>query len=560
MTQENKPSGGDHLVSDTGLFKGLHNGMSIASKAMIAVFVLFTILNVEYAGKLYGGIRSGVEGALSWYYISSVVILFFVCLFLMFSRFGSIRLGDDDSRPEFSNFSWFAMLFSAGVSIGILFFGIAEPLFYFDNSAAWGYPNNPFADAAGHTEMNMERAVDAVRTTNFHWGLHGWAIYTMTGLALGYFAFRKKLPLTFRSALYPILGDKIYGPAGHAVDLLAVFGTVFGIATSLGLGVTQMAEGLNVLFGTGTSTTLKVGLVIVISIVATMSAVSGIGKGIRILSEWNIILSILLVLFFLFAGPTQWLIGFFLNAMGDYATTLWSMGFWTASEAGDVKWQGGWTLFYWGWWLSWAPFVGMFVARISKGRTIREFMLGAMFVPTTMAFIWISIFSGNALYLEMNAVDGVGTAGLIDQVNNWNLGGTLYGTIDRLTESGVLSWIVSALATFLLATWFITSSDSGTLVVTTILSMGNANPPKIHRIIWGGAQGLVAAVLLMAGGLSALQTAAIAAALPISVLVVLMAWGVIKSLMEDSSAVHIEDSAKGGTAPDGTAYSRDLHG
>ncbi|MGB7242936.1 MAG: BCCT family transporter [Sulfitobacter sp.] len=554
MARDHNTGKGNHLISDTGLFKGLHNGMSIASKAMVAAFVVFTILNVEYAGEVYGGIRSWVEGALSWYYISSVIIILFACLFLMFSRFGSIRLGDDDSKPEFSRFSWFAMLFSASVSIGIMFFGVAEPLFYFDNSAGWGYPNNPFADAAGHTEMDVQRAVDAVRVTNFHWGLHGWAIYTLTGLALGYFAFRKKLPLTFRSALYPILGDRIYGPAGHAVDLLAVFGTVFGIATSMGLGVTQMAHGLNVLFGIDPGVGTQVALVIIISIVATLSAVSGIGRGIKILSEWNIVLTIALILFFVFAGPTQWLVGFFLNAMGDYLTHFLSMGFWTASAPGDVSWQGGWTIFYWGWWLSWAPFVGMFIARISKGRTIREFMFGAMLVPTTMAFIWISVFGGNALFFELNAEGGVGTAGLIDMVNSWNLGGTLFGTIDRLADGGTLAWIVSALTTFLLATWFITSSDSGTLVVTTILSMGNAHPPRIHRVIWGAAQGLVAAVLLLAGGLSALQTAAIAAALPISVLVVMMAWGLIKSLVEDSAAV----SSEAEKAPDGTALIGDL--
>lgn len=554
MARDHNTGKGNHLISDTGLFKGLHNGMSIASKAMVAAFVVFTILNVEYAGEVYGGIRSWVEGALSWYYISSVIIILFACLFLMFSRFGSIRLGDDDSKPEFSRFSWFGMLFSASVSIGIMFFGVAEPLFYFDNSAGWGYPNNPFADAAGHTEMDVQRAVDAVRVTNFHWGLHGWAIYTLTGLALGYFAFRKKLPLTFRSALYPILGDRIYGPAGHAVDLLAVFGTVFGIATSMGLGVTQMAHGLNVLFGIDPGVGTQVALVIIISIVATLSAVSGIGRGIKILSEWNIVLTIALILFFVFAGPTQWLVGFFLNAMGDYLTHFLSMGFWTASAPGDVSWQGGWTIFYWGWWLSWAPFVGMFIARISKGRTIREFMFGAMLVPTTMAFIWISVFGGNALFFELNAEGGVGTAGLIDMVNSWNLGGTLFGTIDRLADGGTLAWIVSALTTFLLATWFITSSDSGTLVVTTILSMGNAHPPRIHRVIWGAAQGLVAAVLLLAGGLSALQTAAIAAALPISVLVVMMAWGLIKSLVEDSAAV----SSEAEKAPDGTALIGDL--
>lgn len=555
MARNDKPGRGGLLVAGQGPFKGLHNGMSIASKAMVAAFVVFTILNVDYAGKIFGGIRSWVEGALSWYYISSVIIILFACLFLMFSRFGSIRLGDDDSRPEFSRFSWFAMLFSASVSIGIMFFGVAEPLFYFDTSAGWGYPNNPFADAAGHTDMSLERAVDAVRVTNFHWGLHGWAIYTLTGLALGYFAFRKKLPLTFRSALYPVLGERIYGPAGHAADLLAVFGTVFGIATSMGLGVNQMAHGLNVLFGVDPGVGTQVVLVIIISVVATLSAVSGIGRGIKILSEWNVVLTIALILFFVVAGPTQWLAGFFLNATGDYVTQFLSMGFWTASAPGDVAWQGGWTIFYWGWWLSWAPFVGMFIARISKGRTIREFMFGAMLVPTTMAFIWISVFGGNALFLEMNAEGGAGTAGLIAMVNSWNLGGTLFGTIDLLADGGTLAWAISALTTFLLATWFITSSDSGTLVVTTILSMGNAHPPKIHRIIWGAAQGLVAAVLLMAGGLSALQTAAIAAALPISVLVVMMAWGVIKSLLEDPAAV----SGAAQSAPDGTALDGDLH-
>lgn len=555
MARNDKPGRGGLLVAGQGPFKGLHNGMSIASKAMVAAFVVFTILNVDYAGKIFGGIRSWVEGALSWYYISSVIIILFACLFLMFSRFGSIRLGDDDSRPEFSRFSWFAMLFSASVSIGIMFFGVAEPLFYFDTSAGWGYPNNPFADAAGHTDMGLERAVDAVRVTNFHWGLHGWAIYTLTGLALGYFAFRKKLPLTFRSALYPVLGERIYGPAGHAADLLAVFGTVFGIATSMGLGVNQMAHGLNVLFGVDPGVGTQVVLVIIISVVATLSAVSGIGRGIKILSEWNVVLTIALILFFVVAGPTQWLAGFFLNATGDYVTQFLSMGFWTASAPGDVAWQGGWTIFYWGWWLSWAPFVGMFIARISKGRTIREFMFGAMLVPTTMAFIWISVFGGNALFLEMNAEGGAGTAGLIAMVNSWNLGGTLFGTIDLLADGGTLAWAISALTTFLLATWFITSSDSGTLVVTTILSMGNAHPPKIHRVIWGAAQGLVAAVLLMAGGLSALQTAAIAAALPISVLVVMMAWGVIKSLLEDPAAV----AGAAQSAPDGTALDGDLH-
>jgi choline/glycine/proline betaine transport protein len=492
---------------------------------------------------------------LNWYYISSVTVMLFVCFYLMFSRFGSIRLGDDDSRPEFSNFSWFAMLFSAGVGIGILFFGIAEPIFYFDNTQPWKYPNNPFADHLGMTEMNDQRAVIAMRVTYFHWGFHGWSVYVIIGLCLAYFGFRKKLPLTLRSALYPVIGDKIYGPIGHAVDLLAVFGTVFGVATSLGLGVNQMATGLNVLFGVDPGITTQIILIVVISIVATLSAVSGVGNGIRIISEWNIYLSVILLAFFLFGGPFQWLMGFFVTTMGDYLWNVIPMGFQIFNTPGDSSWQGGWTIFYWGWWISWAPFVGMFIARISRGRTIREFMVGVMFVPTTIAFFWLCIFGGNAIFMELNAEGGVGTAGVAQLVRDWNLPSALYGTIERLTDVPWLNWIMAALATFLLATWFITSSDSGTLVITTMLSMGDDDPPKRFRIVWGLGEGFVAAVLLMAGGLKALQTASIAAALPVSIIMLLMTYGIVKSLHEDSAAVPDSDS---GQAPDGTSLQRDL--
>ena len=277
---ENRREG---LVADAGLMKGLHSGMGFAAKGMVIAFVVFTILNVEFASSIYTAIRDWVQVSLAWYYILIVVFLVFVCLYLMCSRHGSVRLGDDDSRPEFSNFSWFAMLFSAGVGIGILFFGVAEPMFYFDNTQPWGYPNNPHADIVGVTDMDMNRAVHAMRVTYFHWGFHGWAVYVIIGLCLAYFGFRKKLPLTLRSALYPIIGDRIYGPIGHGVDLLAVFGTVFGVATSLGLGVTQMATGMNVLFGLDPGIATQIVLIVVISIVATISAVSGVGNGIRII-------------------------------------------------------------------------------------------------------------------------------------------------------------------------------------------------------------------------------------------------------------------------------------
>ena len=543
-------------VASKGVWKGLHPAMGIASKGMVAAFVVFTALYVDFANSLYSAIRGWIESALNWYYISAVAAMLFVCLYLMLSRFGNVKLGDDDSKPEFSNFSWFAMLFSAGVGIGLLFFGIAEPMFYFDNTAPWGYPNNPFADQALATAMNEDRAVFAMRVTYFHWGFHGWAVYVTVGLCLAYFGFRKKLPLTLRSALYPIIGDRIYGPIGHAVDLLAVFGTVFGVATSLGLGVSQMAAGLHHLFGIDPGTLTQIVLIAAISVVATLSAVSGVGKGIRIISEWNIWLSVVLLAFFLFGGPTKWLLGFFVTTAGDYLWNVIPMGFQTFNAEGAAAWQGGWTIFYWGWWISWAPFVGMFIARISRGRTIREFMVGVMFVPTTIAFFWLCIFGGNAIHAELHAAGGVGTAGIAQLVRDWNLPSALYGAIDLITDLSWLNWAMAALATLLLVTWFITSSDSGTLVITTMLSMGDDNPPQRFRIVWGLGEGLVAAVLLAAGGLKALQTASIAAALPVSVIMLLMAYGIVKSLHEDPSAVPATGAR---TAPDGTSLSGELH-
>jgi choline/glycine/proline betaine transport protein len=544
-----------HVAKD-GIWKGLHPAMGITSKGMVLAFVVFTALNVEFANSVYSAIRGWIESALNWYYITALIIMLFVCFYLMFSRHGKVKLGDDDSKPEFSNFSWFAMLFSAGVGIGLLFFGIAEPMFYFDNTQPWGYPNNPFADHAMVTEMNVDRAVLAMRVTYFHWGFHGWAVYVLIGLCLAYFGFRKKLPLTLRSALYPVIGDKIYGPIGHAVDLLAVFGTVFGVATSLGLGVSQMATGLNHLFGIDPGVITQVILIAIISVVATFSAVSGVGNGIRIISEWNIWLSVVLLAFFLFGGPFKWLMGFFVTTVGDYLWHVIPMGFQTFNAEGDAAWQGGWTIFYWGWWISWAPFVGMFIARISRGRTIREFMLGVMFVPTTIAFFWLCVFGGSAMYIELHADGGVGTAGIAQLIRDWNLPSALYGTIDRVTDVAWLNWAMAALATFLLATWFITSSDSGTLVITTMLSMGDDDPPQRFRIVWGLGEGFVAAVLLLAGGLKALQTASIAAALPVSIIMLFMTYGIVKSLNQDSSAV---PSPKEAEAPDGTSLSGELH-
>ncbi len=524
-------------VAKTGLWKGLHPGMALTSTGMVLALIVLTVLDTEAAAAAFTSIRSWVDATLGWYYILVVCTALFTCLFLMCSKFGGIRLGDDDSRPEFTNFSWLAMLFSAGVGIGLLFFSIAEPMFYFDNSLSEGYPNNPHADRAGALVLDERRAVHAMRVAYFHWGLHGWAVYVIVGLCLAYFGFRKKLPLTLRSALHPVIGSRIYGLAGDVVDLLAVFGTVFGVATSLGLGVTQMAAGLDMLFGLDPGRLTQIVLIAVISTAATLSAVSGVGSGIRIISEWNICLSMVLLAFFLFFGPFEWLIVFLATTAADYLWNLVPMGFWSAGEKGPAAWQSHWTIFYWGWWISWAPFVGMFIARISRGRTLREFTAGVMFVPATMSLVWIGIFGGNAIYMELNAAAGIGTAGVMDLVRQASYEAALYATIDHLSGIAWLTWAMSLLATVLLATWFITSSDSGTLVITTMLSMGDRHPPRRFRIVWGLGQGMIAAVLLLLGGLGALQTATLAAALPVSVVLLLMIYGLLKSLYQDSSAV-----------------------
>ena len=516
-----------------GPWKGLNPTMALASKGFVLAFVLFAIRDVEAAGAAFERVRVWIEGTLDWYYILAVCACLFACVFLACSRFGRIRLGDDDAEPEFRTSSWLAMLFSAGVGIGLLFFSIAEPLFYFDNSASAGYPNNPMADLAGAVSLDEPRALHAMRVVYFHWGLHGWAAYVLVGLCLAYFGFRKKLPLTLRSALHPLVGDRIYGPIGDLVDLLAVFGAVFGIATTLGLGASQMATGLNVLVGVDPGLVTQIAVIAAISAAATLSAVSGVSRGIRILSEWNIVLSVILLGCFLFLGPATWLGGFVATSLGEYLLHALPMGFWIADDPGQAEWQNRWTIFYWGWWISWAPFVGMFIARISRGRTLREFVIGVLVVPTALGLLWIGILGGNAIHLELNAAGGVGTAGIIDLVRDANYEAALYGTIARLSDIGWLTWAMSALATLLLATWFVTSSDSGTLVLTTLLSMGDRHPPKRFRIVWGLGIGLVAAVLLLADGLQALQTAAMAAALPVSVVLLLMIAGLVKSLVEE---------------------------
>ena len=506
-------------VAKGGPLKGLNIAVSLWSKIIVFSLVIYAMVWKEHAGGMFSTVNTWILSAMKWYYIGLVAALLFFVVWLMLSRFGNIRLGKDSDRPDFSYFSWFAMLFGAGMGIGLVFWSIAEPIYHLQS--------NPFIteDMAG----TAEAAQVAMRLTFFHWGLHPWALYVFVGLTLSYFAYRKGLPLTIRSSLYPLIGDKIYGPIGHTVDIMAIIGTVFGIATSLGLGVQQIGAGLSELTGINyfATTNAHLMLIAVISVIATISVVSGVGKGIRILSEFNLWLSITILAFFMLFGPTRYLLNSFLQNLGDYIGHVVPLSFWSEANS-DANWQGGWTAFYWGWWISWAPFVGMFIARISKGRTIREFVAGVLLVPTLLAFVWLTLFGGTAMHIQL-----LGGGGIVEAVNE-DVTLALYSTFDNMDIPALLAKMAATLATLLIATYFITSSDSGTLVVNTLMSMGDEDPPVVHRVIWGLGEGLVAGALLWAGGLGALQTAAIAGALPFAIIMLFMAFGLVKSLRQEN--------------------------
>lgn len=507
-------------------FAGVNPTMAIASIAMVLLFLLFTLSNAELANGIYTGIKAWIEHSLGWYYVAVVSLVLFFTFWVGLSRFGDLRLGADHERPEFSNFSWFAMLFSAAVGTGLLFWSIAEPLMHMQG--------NPFMEMAGVKAGTPEAGQIALRITLFHWGLHGWCIYILVGLVLAYFTYRRNLPLTIRSALYPLLGERIHGPIGHAVDLLAIFSTLFGTATTMGLGVSQMNAGLNYMFGWEISTTNQLLLIAGTSVVATLSAVSGVRRGILWLSEWNIRLSSILFLFLLLAGPTVFLLGLYASSIGDYLAHFVPMGLWTDPDP-ERQWQGWWTIFYWGWWLSWGPFVGMFIARISRGRTVRQVVLGGMLSSTLGAFLWIVIMGGTGVHLQLSGVD-------LSSVANSDLTMVLYKTIEGLgVEWATLP--MAGLATLMIVSWFVTSADSATLVICTILSMGDQNPPQRYRVIWGLGLGALAGTLLLAGGLQGLQAATIAAALPFSVILLLICYCLVKALYQE------EAERLGGRAP-----------
>ncbi len=483
----------------------------LPSAGIVLALVISGAVWTEPVGRAMEQLNRVLIHQFGWVYtIAVAALLVFVLAVLLHPRFRRLRLGPQDSQPEYTYLSWFAMLFSAGMGIGLLFYGVAEPLLH--------YLEPPHGEGGTPAAAN-----ESMRLTFYHWGLHPWAVYIVVALALAFFSYRHDLPLSLRSALYPLIGERINGAAGDVMDSLAVIGTVLGVATSLGLGVMQVNAGLAQVDLLAISTRNQVILIAVIMGIATISVLSGLNNGIRLLSRANLFLGTLLMLFVFAFGPTVMVLYGLLQTVGSYVQGLIELTLRTDVFRGQ-DWQAGWTLFYWAWWISWCPFVGMFIARVSRGRTVGEFILGALLVPTGFTFLWMSIFGISALQLEMQA----GQLGAIVQADNSR-------ALFAMLESMPVAAITIPLATAVIVGYFVTSADSGALVMNILSSGGNPNPPLLQKLFWSVLTGAAAAVLLLAGGLQALQTATLTAALPLSIVLLLIAWGLWTALRVDAA-------------------------
>ncbi len=498
----------------------------IGSLSIIIILVATTLITGKPIEKWFVSTQNFVANNAGWLFILLVNSLLLYSLFLGFGKFGKIRIGGQDAKPEFSKAGWFSMLFSAGMGIGLLFWSVAEPIYHFNS--------NPFVK---DTATKALAAKTAMGVTFLHWGVHAWALYAVVGVALAFFTFNRKLPLTVRSIFHPLLGDKIYGFWGDAIDTISVIATLFGLATSLGFGVQQVNSGLNYLFNVEISTTMQIILIVIITAFATLSLIAGLDKGIRKLSEWNMLLALFLMLFILFVGPTLFLLKSFVQNIGHYVYEFFELSFWTNSYKGvgqEQNWQSTWTVFYWAWWISWSPFVGIFIARISKGRTIREFILGVLLVPSILTFLWLSIFGGSAIYQEL-----IGNTAITDAVNR-NVATAIY----FLLEQYPFTSFASILTILLVTSFFVTSSDSGSYVVDTLTS-GRKNEASVgQKIFWASTEGLVAATLLIGGGLTALQTASILTGVPFAIIITIMCFSLYKSLSEYQIQENIKNNKR----------------
>ncbi|TWX40385.1 BCCT family transporter [Frigoribacterium sp. ACAM 257] len=469
--------------------------------AIILAFVVFAMLFPQIAEGLFGAVQTGIVGAFGWYYVLLAAVFVVFALWMGLSRYGDIKLGKDDDEPEFSRGSWLSMLFAAGMGIGLVFYGVAEPLSHYASPRP------------GVTGTDNELAGQALSQTYLHWGVHAWSIYIVVGLGMAYAIHRRGRPVSIRWALEPLLGDRVKGGWGNLIDVVSVVGTLFGVATSLGLGVLQISAGLAAAGIAEPTIVVQVILIAAITCVTIFSLVSGVTKGMKWLSNINIVLAALLLVFVLVSGPTLFLLRDFVQSLGAYLQNVVGLTFTVSAFSGaeGEAWQGSWTTFYWGWWMSWAPFVGIFIARISKGRTVREFVTGVLVVPTILTFLWFSVMGGAALYREV-----FGGGGLVSADGSVDTEGALFEMLQGLPGGSIAVFG----AILLIGLFFITSSDSGSLVLGMISTGGDTEPKTWVRIFWAVVTALVAIALLLTGGLDALKTAAIITALPFSVVMI----------------------------------------
>ena len=486
----------------------IHPWVFFGGAGLIILGVIITIALGDTAENLFSTFQTWMSDYTGWFFVFVMNLVLVFCLALLFTDYGKLRIGGPGAEPEFSTMGWFAMLFSAGMGIGIMFYGVAEPMFH--------YVANPLSEAG-----TPESAQMAMNLTFLHWGLHPWGIYALVGLGLAFFGFSEGLPLSIRNIFYPLLGDRIYGGWGNFIDVLATLSCLYGVATSLGLGVQQVNAGLSHLFGIPQNAVIQTFLIAGITAVATWSVVRGLDGGIKFLSEVNIGFAGLLMIFIFILGPTLFILNGLFENIGNYVQNFPSLSMWNETYDGG-SWQNWWTIFYWAWWIAWSPFVGMFIARVSYGRTIRQYLTGVLFVPVLVTFVWMTVFGNSAIYIEM-----FGDGGLAKAVQE-NIPVSLFVFL----ESFPFSVVTSLLAVIVVILFFVTSSDSGSMVIDIITAGGNPDPPKPQRLFWAISEGVVAAVLLLGGGLVALQTAAVTTGLPFAVVVMLMCWAVLKGLQD----------------------------
>ena len=492
-------------------WKTIDKTVFIVGGLICLLFVSWTIIAPTQVGNFFSMVLSVFSVDFGWLYLLAVAFFIAFLFILAFGKYGTIVLGKDSDKPEYSTFAWFFMLFAAGMGIGLVFWSVAEPMSH--------YLTPPYGDGS-----TTESASLAMRYAFTHWGIHPWATYGIIGLPLAYYQFRKNQPALLSSCVAPIIGEKrAQGVVGSMINVLAVVATVFGVATSLGLGAMQINSGLYYVFGIPYCNSVIFGIIAVTTVLFIVSSVSGIDKGIRILSDTNMVIMAILLLFVFFAGSTLFVTNFFVDSIGKYLTSLVSTSFWTDPFGESNGWLSGWTVFYWAWWLSWGPFVGGFIARISKGRTIREFVLGTLLCPMILCCIFMAIMGGNAIHLDLHGVTSIADA------MNENVAYALFALLEQFP----LAKVSSLLAIILIVIFFVTSADSSTFVCAMMTSKGIQNPPAALKIFWGVSEGTVAVVLLLVGGLSAIQSTAIAIAFPLLFIAFLMAAALLRSLKQE---------------------------